>query len=93
MIRHRVVFVGQRLVQVADVPEGTSLLAAIVRARLPIGRSCRGQGVCFACRVAVEEGAPNLSPRTTIEDSLTDRARLACRARVHGPLTITTPYW
>lgn len=91
--RHRLSFVGQRLVQVIDVTANASLLAAIVRARLPIGRSCRGQGVCGACKVEIEAGAENLSPRVTAEAHLAPSERLACLAHVRGPLVVRTPYW
>lgn len=91
--RFHLVFTGQRLVQAIDVTANASLLAAIVRARLPIGRSCRGQGVCGACKVEIVEGADHLSPRVTAEASLLPSERLACLAHVRGPLMVRTPYW
>lgn len=91
--RYSVVCSGQRLVGVVEVRLGTSLLAAIVRARVPIGRSCRGHGVCLACKVEIVTGRENLSPRDAVEDALPKCERLACRARVLGPLQIRTPYW
>lgn len=91
--RIRVSFCGQRVVQSLEVTPNASLLAVAVRARLPIGRSCRGQGVCFACKVEIVEGAENLSPRAEAEATLAPNERLACLCYVRGPITIRTPYW
>lgn len=84
---------GKRSFTQIDVRPGSLMLAAIVRARWPIGRSCRGRGVCFACKVEVLEGAARLSPRVAVEDSLPERERLACCARVHGACTVRASYW
>lgn len=82
-----------------DVLPGASLLRAAVRARMPIGRSCRGVGVCAACRVQILAGADALLPMDELERALAARAplapneRYACRARVTGDVTMTTTYW
>ncbi len=76
-----------------------SLLRAAMRAHLPVARSCRGVGVCAACRVRVVEGAENLAPMSPLEEALARREplrpneRYACLARVLGDCTITTTYW
>lgn len=77
------------------VKKGGSLLRAARRARLPLASSCRGIGICLACRVQILEGAENLSPLTDRERSaaLPEGERLACMACVFGPVTITTSYW
>jgi len=77
------------------VKKGGSLLRAARRARLPLASSCRGTGICMACRVQILEGSENLSPLTDRERAagLHDQERLACMALVYGPVTITTSYW
>lgn len=69
-----------------EVSAGTSLLAAANRARLPLGQSCRGQGVCNSCRVRVDGGSRLLSPPTALERRwrLAPGWRLACQTRVLG---------
>ena len=81
------------------VVRGATLLRAVVRARLPIGRSCRGAGICAACRVRVVDGAEFLAPMGGVEAALAAREplaadeRYACLARVVGDVTITASYW
>jgi len=83
--------------RVIDVLPGATLLRAAVRARLPIGRSCRGVAVCAACRIFIVEGA--VAPMGELEAQLAARAplaeheRYACCARVAGDVTVTTSYW
>jgi ferredoxin len=73
------------------------LLRATVKAGLRIGQSCRGIGICAACKVRVLEGEVD-SPHE-IERELMQRVpiapdeRYSCRARVVGPCSITTTYW
>jgi ferredoxin len=87
---------GTRTFRVLD---GASLLAAALRARLPVARSCRGVAICAACRVQVLDGADRLDPPTAAETQLAAREplrpgeRYACQARVRGPVTLTTTYW
>jgi ferredoxin len=72
-------------------------LRAAVKAGLPIGQSCRGLGICAACRVRVVEG--EVGPADELERALAARnplgpgERYACRARVLAECTITTTYW
>ncbi|HOC41623.1 MAG TPA: 2Fe-2S iron-sulfur cluster-binding protein [Thermoanaerobaculales bacterium] len=81
------------------VVHDTSLVEAVHQASLPLGQSCDGVGVCGFCRVRVLAGAANLTPPAAEESRLlkTLRARpeerLACCARIAGPVTITTDYW
>jgi ferredoxin, 2Fe-2S len=77
------------------VKKGGSLWRAALRARMPIASSCRGQGACRACRVRVLSGEENLNPLTARESKLglEPGERLACMTEVHGPVTITAPYW
>ena len=77
------------------VLQGASLLRAALRARLPLASSCRGSGACQACLVRVLQGAEHLSAPSSRElaAGIQGDERLACMARVHGPVTITTYYW
>lgn len=78
----RVVFLGAD--RFREIEPGTTLLAAIRRAGLPIGRSCDGAGICRACVIHVPEGAGLLTPSTALERAAgaTHETRLACQARV-----------
>ena len=81
------------------VTHDTTLLDAIQQAHLPVGQSCDGIGLCGFCRVQVVEGLKNLSPMGEEERKVLrstqggDDERLACMAKVHGPVVVTTPYW
>lgn len=81
------------------VTPGTTLLEAARAAGLPLGSSCDGRAVCGWCRVAVLEGIEGLSAADAEERELLGRIeadpaeRLACQARVLGPVMITTSYW
>jgi len=83
--------------RVVTVVARSSLLRAVLRARLPIGRSCRGVGQCGACRVFVVAGT--CEPMDTVEAELAKRMplgdgeRFACRARMASDVTLTTGYW
>jgi ferredoxin len=79
---------------------GTSLMEAARQAGLPLGSSCDGEGACGWCRVTVVEvGAAALSAPDERERALLEKIdaapeeRIACQARVLGPVTITTGYW
>jgi ferredoxin len=82
-----------------DVVHGTPLMEAIVAVGLPLGQSCDGVALCGFCRVRVVSGQDNLSPIAAEERKVlsalgaADAERLACCARVHGPVTLTTDYW
>ena len=82
-----------------EVAHDTSLVDAVHQACLPLGQSCDGVGVCGFCRVRVLTGAANLTPPAAEEGRLlrtlhaASNERLACCARVAGPVTITTDYW
>lgn len=77
-----------------DLP--VTLLDAVRAARLPLGQSCRGEGVCRSCAVDVLGGAAELPPPGAIETRFRFEAgrRLACqvvvpaaavRVRLHHP--------
>jgi len=83
----------------AVVVHDTSLVDAVHQASLPLGQSCDGAVVCGFCRVRVLAGAASLTPPAAEERRLLGTLqarpdeRLACCARVAGPVTITTDYW
>ena len=82
-----------------DVLPRATLLRAAVRARLPIGRSCRGVAVCAACRIVIVEGGDTVEPmdpheaRLAARVPLAEHERYACRARILGDVVVTTSYW
>lgn len=94
MIVRFVTSAGERSI---DVRRGTSLMRAAVKAGLPMGQSCRGLGICAACKVRVlsgEVGAADLLERAlSARHPLDVGERYACRARVEGSCAITTTYW
>jgi len=83
----------------ARVVEDSTLMDAVESVMLPLGKSCDGVSLCGFCRVRVVDGAENLSPvgqgeREILKGLRADAAdRLACCARVRGPVTVTTTYW
>jgi len=84
--------------QVMTARIGEPLIKPIQRSGLPIGFSCRGQGVCTAC-VVLAKGS--VSPVTEREGALLGEPsdiheyarRIACLARINGPVTLTVDYW
>ena len=81
------------------VVHDTNLLDAVLQTGLGLGQSCAGIALCGFCRVQVVEGLENLSPMGEEEHKLLaaqhagDNERLACCARISGPVVITTDYW
>ena len=90
----RVVDVAAVTATEPDAPP--TLLDAVRAAGLPLGQSCRGEGVCRSCAVDVEVGAAELPPLTALEARFGFRParRLSCqvvvpaasvRVRLHHP--------
>lgn len=79
-----------------DVPAdgGETLLAALVRAGVPVAHACGGLARCSTCRVRVVEGVERCSPRTEPEHAiaqrlgLDDTVRLACQTRCGGDVAV-----
>ena len=72
---------------------GGTILAAAMKNDIRMMHACGAQTLCATCRVKVVEGAENLSPMSTKEKvslryhlSMSPRVRLACQARVLGPI-------
>ena len=82
-----------------DVTPGTSLFDAARAAGLPVGSSCRGDGVCGRCGLRPVAGGEHLSPTTELErrvcrdNRIDPELRLSCLARVLGPVEVTADYW
>ena len=81
------------------VVRDSNLMDAVLQARLPLGQSCDGVALCGFCRVKVIEGRDHLTPAGVEEKKVLasqhagEEERLACCARVLGPVTITADYW
>jgi ferredoxin len=77
----------------------TNLLDAILQTGLTLGQACDGIALCGFCRVRVIEGLQNLTPIGAEEKKILaaehadDNERLACCARIEGPVTVTAEYW
>jgi ferredoxin len=72
--------------------QGT-LLAAAMKNGIRVMHACGAQTLCGTCRVKVTAGEDNLTPMSLKEKislcyhlSLSSRVRLACQARVLGPV-------
>lgn len=80
---------------------GRRVLGVVLEAGRPIGRSCRGAGVCLACGVWVEGPMSPVEPAEAAliarRDGPTARGaarwRIACLARIEGDVRIGTDYW
>ena len=83
----------------AKVVYDTNLLDAVLQTGLGLGQSCDGIALCGFCRVQVMEGFENLTSMGEEERKVLaaqhagDNERLACCARISGPVTVTTDYW
>jgi len=81
------------------VVHDTNLMDAVLQTDLGLGQSCDGTALCGFCRVQVLEGLENLALAGEEEHKVLaaqhsgDNERLACCARVSGPVTITADYW
>ncbi len=72
------------------VPMGTTVVAAARAAGVLIAAPCGGRGVCGSCGVTVTQGTlepPDDQERQGLA-SAPHGVRLACRARVRGPVTV-----
>lgn len=80
-----------------EVPAGITLLQAGALLRVDIEHCCGGEATCGTCRVQVVEGMRRLS-RVAPKEAGTLEAfaqgpndRLACQARVLGPVVVEIP--
>ncbi len=78
-----------------EARNGGTVLAAAMKNGVRLRHSCGARTMCTTCRVKVVEGEENLSPMSALEKlslryhlSFSPRARLACQARVLGPVEL-----
>lgn len=79
----------------AQVETGMTLMDATIQ-DIPIRFDCGGKGICGKCRViaepAVHLSAPSESEAEVLgPDQLAKSVRLACQARILGPIKVTVP--
>jgi ferredoxin, 2Fe-2S len=79
-----------------EVPLGTTLLEAAVKAEAPEGSACGGVCGCSTCHVHVKEGIALLSEMEDEENDILDKAfdveassRLGCQARIEREGLVT----
>jgi len=72
------------------VERGTTVLEAARKAGVVIEATCGGRGTCGSCGVRVRRGAlePAAAEEADALSSVGAQIRLACRARVIGPVTV-----
>jgi ferredoxin len=77
----------------------TNLLDALLQVGMPVSQACDGVAMCGFCRVQVIEGEDHLTPMESAERRILaslyadEDERLACCARLTGPVKLTTEYW
>lgn len=88
-------FDGNRL----EARAGGTVLSAAMKNGVRLMHACGARMLCATCRVKVTEGAENLTPMTAVEKlslryhlSVSPRARLACQARVLGPVEMESVF-
>ncbi len=95
-MEHQVTFVKDAERWVVVVPEGSTLLQAAARVEAPVHTLCNGVGTCTQCKVVVEGPTPALTPPNALEKDRLGNVfhltgeRLACQARVLGPVEVRT---
>ncbi len=78
---------------------GGTLLGAALKNRQRLMHLCGARALCATCRVKVVGGAENLAPMSRKERlslryhlSFSPRTRLACQARVEGPVEVESVF-
>ncbi len=90
---------GRREIVRVSLVEGRTLMEAARAAGLPIASACGGGSLCARCGVEILAGAGHLTPEPASEaeakrrNRIEPRLRLACVARVAGPVEVTAAYW
>lgn len=84
-------FDGRRI----EVRRGGTLLGAAMKNGVRLMHVCGARTLCATCRVVVESGEENLTAMSATEKfslrwhlSVSPRTRLACQARVNGPVEV-----
>ncbi|MGB8685440.1 MAG: 2Fe-2S iron-sulfur cluster-binding protein [Candidatus Binatus sp.] len=88
-------FDGQKI----NVRRGGTLLGAAMKNGVRLMHVCGARTLCATCRVVVESGEDNLTPMRATEKfslrwhlSVSPRTRLACQARVSGPVEVESVF-
>jgi ferredoxin len=88
-------FNGERV----EVRRGGTLLGAAMKNGVRLMHVCGARTLCATCRVVVESGEDNLTPMHESEKfslrwhlSVSPRTRLACQARVNGPVEVESVF-
>lgn len=78
-----------------EVAAGVTLLEAVAAFGVELTAPCGGEGTCGKCRVVVSEGGEGeILPEERAmlsAEQLAEGYRLACRARLRGPLSLSVP--
>ena len=82
-----------------DMRLGGTLLGAALKNDIRLMHVCGARTLCATCRVVVESGEDNLTPMRGSEKfslrwhlSVSPRTRLACQARVRGPVEVESVF-
>lgn len=82
-----------------DVRFGGTILGAALKNDIRLMHVCGARTLCATCRVTVQSGADNLTPMRPTERfslrwhlSISPRTRLACQARVRGPVEVESVF-
>jgi len=88
-------FDGRRL----EVRRGGTLLGAAMKNGVRLMHVCGARTLCATCRVVVESGDDNLTQMSGAEKfslrwhlSISPKTRLACQARVNGPVEVESVF-
>lgn len=81
----------------APVEPLLTVLAAAAAQGVELDSFCGGRARCGSCRVEITDGADALGPLSPVEQMVLGAARaaagdrLACQARVRGPVRVRVP--
>jgi ferredoxin len=82
-----------------EVRRGGTILGAAMKNGVRLMHVCGARTLCATCRVVVEAGEENLTPMSRTERfslrwhlSMSPRTRLACQARVDGPVEVESVF-
>ena len=74
-----------------DVPRGSTIYEASLKAGVDVGGICGGVGKCGKCRVRVIEGSvsePTDTERSILGEEVKNGIRLACQTRILGDVVV-----
>ncbi|MDK1031860.1 MAG: ASKHA domain-containing protein, partial [Planctomycetia bacterium] len=77
-----------------DVPEGTTVLEAAIRAGVTLNSPCGGKGTCGGCMVHIPDDTPEVTEagiQRLSREELQRNLRLACQVRVVSDMRVLIP--